>query len=189
MSRIKDVLVTAPEAVGITCPYTGKPLDVYMRIASGFVTFSAPEAMSLSVPYASKAKLLKDARLRNGVVGPEGSEAVCAYTGNVITVETTPDGKYYMRGAFNPRSAHTNLYRLLAKLSRGAVDLQTPPPCTTVPEIQTELDEDQKFEIPQEAHERTEKAAEQFVRSTGIDRTVKVSMATKPRKSRKGTGK
>lgn len=187
MSHIKDVLVTAPEAVGITCPYTGRPLDVYMRIVSGLVTFSSPDALSLAVPHADRDELLRKARLRNGVAGPKGSEAVCAYTGNAIAVETTPDGKYYMKGAFNPRSAHMGLYRFLAKLSRGSVDLQTPPPCTTVPDIPTDLDEDQRFEIPQDAHERTEKAAEQFVRSTGIDRTVRVSMATKPRKTRKGT--
>lgn len=189
MAHIKDVLVTIPEAVGILCPYTGRPLDVYMRISSGLVTFSAPKAMSLAVPYTDRSELLKVAGLRDGVAGPEGAETVCAYTGANLVVETTSDGRYYMRGAFNPRSAHISLPKFLSILSRNAVNLSAPLPCRTIPEIPTEVDEDQKFEIPQEAHERTEKAAEQFVRSTGIDRAVRVSMATKSRKKPKGARK
>lgn len=184
MSLIKDILVTAPEAQGIKCPYTGKPLDIYMRISAGIVTFSAPEALSLAIPWPSVADLREAAAMRDGSPA-EGPGSVCAYTGAPIEVVETEDGQYYMKGAFNPRRSYLSLQKLLKDLSRGAVVTEAPPTAETIPEIQTELDEDQKFEIPQEAHERTERAAQQFVRSTGIDTSVSVSMAGGSRKSRR----
>lgn len=183
MAKLKDILVNAPEATGICCPYTGKPLAIYMRISTGVVTFSAPRALSLAVPWDDRDQLLKCASYRNGEP-VEGASAVCAYTGAPLTLTETPDGKFYMAGAFNPRGAHLGLQRFIGLLSRREPP-ETPPRATLPVDIATAPDEGQVFELPQEAHERTERAAEEFVRNTGIDRTVRVSMAKKPKRSRR----
>lgn len=183
MALIKDILVMAPEARGITCPYTGHPIDVYMRVASGIVTYSAPYAVSLAVPHDSREELLRLAATRRGVQGPEHYAETCAYTNRKVTLRETPDGKFYMEGAFNPRMASMNREGFLKTLSCGAVNVSKPLQCKTVPEIQVGLDEDQKFDLSQDVQEMTEKAADQFVRGAGIDNSVKVSMATPSKKS------
>ena len=111
--------VTVPRALGITCPYTGESLDVYLVVRRGSVLYSCPDAFTLAEPVGDLAELQDRASMRNGVHGiADGSKKpACAYTGERLRLRVLPDGRYMYEGGFNSRRAFFDLDELLYYLT------------------------------------------------------------------------
>lgn len=130
MSKVIDVVVTAPEASGVRCPFTGDPMEIHMVVQPGGVMFSAPDAFTLSEPVESYERLLLRATTRNGVSGavPSNATPLCPYTGEALRLRELPDGRVCFVGGFNPRAGFKTLGEFLyrATMRDGVAVLDLP---------------------------------------------------------------
>jgi hypothetical protein len=132
MSKIVDVVVTAPEAAEVKCPYTGKRMEVHMVVQPGSVVFSAPDAFTLSEPVGTMEELLLRASMRNGMTGsvPKGATQRCPYTGKTLRIREMPDGRVCFVGGFNPRAGSPSLGEFLYYATmRDGVPTRNRPEC------------------------------------------------------------
>ena len=125
-----DVIVTAPAARDLVCPFTGKRLVVHMYIKPEGFIFCAPDAFTLSEPVDKIDTLYRRASMRNGVEGmaTQGLRNIDPYTGSPLRLRTLEDGRVSLVGGFNPRSACTSLEEFVYKASMrdGKTDIPVP---------------------------------------------------------------
>lgn len=141
MSSVRSVKVTAREASGVVCPFEGRPVEIYMHVQPGSITYSAPHAFSLQVPVEGLERLVDKATMRNGVAGAVGKSGLPKdpYTGETLSLRDFGDGRYCYTGGFNPRAARESLEELVyfLKMRDGKSPAPRPeslPPVTSVTE-------------------------------------------------------
>lgn len=117
-----DILCTAEEFRSLVCPYTGRPLQVYMLIVPGQrPMFHAPEAYAPAIPYESKETSYRMWNRKNGVEGLKSdTPIVCAYTGEPLRPMSDPHGFWYS-GGFDPRRFYPREDFLRLASSRNGV--------------------------------------------------------------------
>ena len=119
MANPIDVVVTVEEARGITCPYTGDPVEVHMIVRPGSIVYYAPNAFTLAEPVSDLNVLLSRSTMRRGVTGAvsmaEGK--LDARTGDELTLRKLPDGRVSFVGGFNPRAVCQSPPEFLYKLT------------------------------------------------------------------------
>lgn len=127
---MKSVIVTADEATGLTCPYTGKSLVVHMNVTPGAVTFNAPDAFSVHEPVKDCDTLMRRLSMRNGVEGIVTGAAAMTdpYSGEKFRFRDFPDGRVAVCGGFNPRAARLGLaeFAYYASMRNGKTDRRKP---------------------------------------------------------------
>lgn len=115
-----DVKCNAPEFRDLTCPYTGKPLEVYMLVTPGCSPkFHVPNPpYTIAQPYETAEKAYEMWNRVNGVGGLKAGQPItCAFTGKALTVHKCSSG-YYYSGGFDPRmfySRETFLKKITAR--------------------------------------------------------------------------
>ena len=122
MANPIDVLCTAPEFKALTCPYTGKPLEVYMLIFPGRAPmFHAPDAYAPAIPFPSVELAYRRWNRVGGIEGLKSDKPItCAYTGKVLAAASSPDGHYFT-GGFDPRMFYPREEFLKLASSRDGV--------------------------------------------------------------------
>lgn len=185
--KIKDFKVTASFAAGLKDLFTGKPIEIIGHISGPIVTYSAPDAFTLTEPQTSVDTLYYRASMRNGIAGivPRESSVICPYTGERMTLERTPDGRWYFSGGFNPRRARMSLAEFVNLASGGAKKVAEPPKAETISKIETEPQE--PVDEPDIGEELNE-VAEKVTKALGADHgrtTVSMAVKEKPREKPK----
>ena len=118
----QEVKVTADEFRKLENPYTGKPMDVYMLVGAGPVPLfhCGPDEYRTQSPFET-AELAKLAWSRkDGVEGGRSGPVVCAYTGEPLSADATPDG-FAFSGGFDPRVLRSREWFLHFAAMRGGV--------------------------------------------------------------------
>ena len=165
---VKEFKVSSPVADDLVDPYTGAVLTIVGRVSGAFVTYSSPTAFTLSEPQESIERLYARASMRNGVEGMASKDESlkCAYTGAALSLERTPDGKWYFSGGFNPRSGRLSLAEYVGLASRGTGVTSDPDPCESIPTMESE-----KVDAPSTdaVGEELEQIAGEVCKSIGAD--------------------
>lgn len=99
--------VTSEDFQGLTNPYTGKPMTVFMLTGSGPVRFTCPDTFSTADLADTTAQLYDNWNRKNGVSGLRTGQTIrCAYTGELLSVKTR-FGKVSYVGGFDPHRFYT----------------------------------------------------------------------------------
>ena len=138
---MKSVIVTADEAKGLMCPFTGKPLVVHMNVAPGSVTFNAPDAFSAHEPAKDYDTLMRRLSMRNGIEGvvTGGAAMIDPYSGEKFRFRDLPDGRVTVCGGFNPRAAKFGLaeFTYFASMRDGKTSRRAPAPPEPVTKVKS----------------------------------------------------
>ena len=192
MATVVDFSVTAREARGLTCPFTGKDLQIIGHIDGGLVVYNAPKAFSLAEPQKSIARLYARASMRNGVENSVSKDdaMIDPYTGDRFTLASSPDG-YFFRGGFNPRQGSMSLEDFILKASRGTRKISKPPVATSVDNVEADVPTpaDDSQDPHKAVEEMSEKAAHEMAKAAGLDHgrtTVSMSLSPNKKKPKKG---
>lgn len=94
--------VTSQNFQGLTNPYTGEPMVVFMHVSPSGVKFTCPDTFSTADPAETTGELYARWNRKNGVTGLRaGSPIACAYTGELLS-QGTRFGKPCYTGGFDP---------------------------------------------------------------------------------------
>ena len=186
MSKATEINITAREARGIKCPFTGQELQIVGHIDGGHIVYNAPEAFSLAEPQASVERLYARASMRNGVEGAVSREEAMTdpYTGARFTLKQLPDGRFMFRGGFDPHRAMMSLAEFVKTASRGERAFGEAPKATSVEHIEDDVPTvaDDTNDPHKVVEEMSEKAAHDIAKAAGLDHgrtTVAVSRNAK----------
>lgn len=99
--------VTSEDFQGLTNPYTGKPMTVFMLTGVGPVRFTCPDTFSTTDLADTPTELYDRWNRKDGVSGLRtGSLIQCAYTGEMLSV-VQRFGKVSYAGGFDPHRFYT----------------------------------------------------------------------------------
>lgn len=120
--------VTSKDFEGLTNPYTGEPMVVFMNVdGSSRVTFTCPDTYSTAAPAETTEKLYDLWNRINGVSGFKTNQPIkCAYTGELLSPSTS-FGKPCYAGGFDPRRFYTREEFLYYAWMRDGVSKFPPP--------------------------------------------------------------
>lgn len=173
MSKTADIEITAREACGIRCPFTGAELHIVGHIDGGHIVYNAPDAFSLAEPQESIERLYARASMRNGVEGgiTRDESLTDPYTGNRLTLKQLPDGRYIFRGGFDPRRAMMSLAEFVKIASRGERVFGEAPQATSVEHVEEDVPTvaDESDAPHTVVEEISEKAAHDVTKALGLD--------------------
>lgn len=101
---MSPVSCTGRDFEGLVNPYTGEPLAVGMiATPSGRCLFAAPDAYSTAWSFGSPGEAYDAWAREAGIAGVRRGQPIrCAYTGEALAPEETPDGRFRYRGGFDP---------------------------------------------------------------------------------------
>lgn len=163
MALVNDITVDIPEAQGIKCRFTGRPMRIVAHICEGTVTYSVPKSFTLYEPQSSVEELYRRASMRNGFAGAVDGEELLTdpYTGKRMSLKETPDGRFYFDGGFDPTCATLSLPGLIQRLTGKTVG--EPPKAESV-EHPGDMTPDDSDLAHKAVEDLTEEAAEKMVR-------------------------
>lgn len=189
MSKATDIEITAREACGIKCPFTGDELRIVGHIDGGHIVYNAPDAFSLSEPQESIERLYARASMRNGVEGgiARGEAMTDPYTGNRLVLKRLPDGRFIFRGGFDPRRAMMSLAEFVKAASRGERVLGEAPTAASVEHVEEDIPTvaDDSDDPHKAVEEISEKAAHDVAKALGLDNKKTTVAFTKKAKGKK----
>lgn len=163
MATVNDIVIECPEARGIRCRFTGRPMEIVAHVCEGTVTYSVPKAFSLYEPQASVDLLYQRASMRDGMMGAVDRDEclVDPYSGKRMSLRETPDGKFYFDGGFDPTCATMSLPELIRGLTGKVVDAA--PEATSI-EHPGDLTPDDSDLAHVQVEDLTEEAAEKMAK-------------------------
>lgn len=186
-----DIKCTSHEFTNLTCPYTGKPLEVYMLVTPGRAPlFHVPNPpYTVAQPYESAEKAYEQWNRVDGVGGLKtGKPVTCAYSGALLSVKRSDYG-YYYEGGYDPRMFYeraTFLKKITARDGVSPYDsaedtrIEAPPP-DSEPIFKREFDTDPSDDALKIAADTLQKHKDELPTQA----SVTVSMAV----NKKGKGK
>ena len=187
--------VTSKDFQGLTNPYTGEPMVVFMHTSPSGVKFTCPDTFSTSESAETPAELYARWDRKNGISGLRtGSRIVCAYTGEPLSIGNS-FGKPCYVGGFDPRRFYTrDEFLYYAWMRDGKSPFPKPEPSglrLKAPAREGEVTERQKQHAESEAPKLDEEKVHMIEKSMlkhkdNLERSSTVSMSTSSKRGKNG---